>query len=199
LIIIGIGHRSRKGKDTLAKFIIQHLRLNSKNLKIGRISFATKLKEICYDLYKHFGLKEEAYYNEPNNEHLRTIALPGINKSPVQIWIEFGTLVGREVYPITWASYALNKASEEKYDVVICPDTRFLNEVNAIKAYSGFVFKLDNPNIPNRSTIADDQLEDYTGWDEIFINDSDFGKLMEIAEHICTSYIFNGDSIARSV
>jgi hypothetical protein len=49
--ILGLGHYSRTGKDTLANKIIE---LNSgltKPIKIKKISLAWKLKQICYELY----------------------------------------------------------------------------------------------------------------------------------------------------
>lgn len=188
--IIGIGHRSRVGKDTLAKFITQYLRLNSKNLRITRISFATKLKAVCYDLYKHLGLKDEDYYNDPAHEHERDIVLPAIGKTPVQIWVNFGTLVGREVYPDTWVDYGINKAKEGAYDVVLTPDVRFLNETAFILKEGGYVFELENPRVPPRNSIAEQQLKDWTGWTERFVNDTDLRNLMNIAENICNKYIF---------
>ncbi len=187
--IIGIGHRSRVGKDTLAKFITQYLRLNSNNLKITRISFATKLKSVCHELYEHHGLRDEDFYNKEEFKHLRDVKIPNLNLTPVEVWINFGTLVGRAVYHDTWASYAINKARVGGYDVVLCPDVRFVNETKFILDEGGHVFELENPAVPPRDSIAEKELIAWDGWAKRYVNDSDFKNLMAIAEDICVNYI----------
>lgn len=182
--ILAIGHKSRMGKDTLGRFIVSYLKLNTKNLKIGRISFASKLKERCYDLYKHLGLQPEEFYNESQNEHLRYVKLPKINKTPVEIWIEVGNKM-REVYLDTWIDLALQR----DLDIAIITDLRFPNEVSAVLSHNGTLIKLVNPQGPFLDSVSDRALDDFQGWHETVYNDASIKELHDKAVDLCTRYL----------
>lgn len=182
--ILAIGHKSRVGKDTLANFIITNLRLRTKNLKIGRISFAAKLKENCYSLYKHLGMKDEAFYNRPENESARYVKLPKINKTPVEIWIEYGNKV-REVYPFTWIDYGLLA----DFDIGIVSDLRFPNEVQAVLEKQGILIKLDRTEALRLDSVSDNALNDFQAWHEVYDNNGSLNELNNYAIHLCEKYL----------
>lgn len=171
--IFGFGHRSRMGKDTAATFLTGHLRQTTRGKLIIKSSFAAKLKAMTHDLYGWLGLETGEFYELPENEHLRNVKLPHINKTPVEVWIEFGTTVGRACYPETWVAYPLQK----QCDYLILTDVRFPNEVAAIHKAGGKVFKVHNPTIRYRDSVADSQLEEFQGWDSVIINDGDLKHL----------------------
>lgn len=173
--IFGFGHRSRVGKDTAGGFLAGHIRQSTRNKLIVKTAFALKMKAMCHDLYAWAGLQDAEFYEKPENEHFRNEILPAIGKTPVEIWIEFGTTVGRAIYSDTWIKYPLNK----KFDYLIITDVRFPNEVNEIWKAGGKVFKIENPSIPPRESVADDALKDFTGWDQVIINDGDLKSFNE--------------------
>lgn len=168
-MIIGFGHRSRVGKDTAAGFLTGLIRQSKRNVLVVKTSFAAKLKAMCYDLWAWDGLREAAFYETEHGAKLRDVPLPTIKKTPVELWIEFGTTVGRACYYDTWVKYPLN----QKHDYLIITDVRFENEVKAIQAQGGKVYKVVNNSAPIRDSVADNALNNFEGWDGILFNDND--------------------------
>lgn len=173
-MIIGLGHRSGHGKDLSGSYMIDFLRENT-NLRVTKLSWAWKLKDICYQLYSHVGLRETDFYDTDEGRALRNIKLPKIELSPVEIWVKMGTNGVREqVWDRTWIEWVC--AQQEKYDIIICPDTRFHNEIELCD----HTVKITNPRVPNREGISvDEVLADYDGWNYYLINDGDKVKLKE--------------------
>jgi hypothetical protein len=171
MIIIGFGHRRFTGKDSCANFLVTHVRLSKRNILVQKIGFATKMKAMCHDLYGWAGLQDEDYYEQHPN--LKDVVLPTIGKSPREVWIEFGTSVGRTIYDKTWIMYAVNK----KADFLFIKDVRFPNEAEEILARGGHVFRVDNPRIPKHNDVADSALAEWTKWSGVIVNDGDLSTL----------------------
>lgn len=164
--IIGLGHYSRTGKDTLANAILASLHEYQPTYKAAKIPFAWKLKQICYDLYSWDGLQQPEFYDYKENEHLRDVKLPTIGKTPVEIWVAMGTPAVREnVYQNTWIDFVLN--TDHGLDTLVIPDVRFPNEVEAVRAMGGTLIKVVRPGYGPRPTVADRALVGYDGWDYI--------------------------------
>ena len=162
--IIGFGHYSRTGKDSLANALILELAARNPRLRVRKTSFAWKLKEICHDLYGWAGMREPEFYDTKEGEPFRDIVLPGIGKTPVQVWVDFGTPAVREqVYDKTWIDYVLKGTTD--VDVLIIPDVRFPNEVSAMRELSAILAKVVRPGYGPRKTVADRALVGYTDWD----------------------------------
>ena len=164
--IYGLGHTSRAGKDSLANFMVGDLIEYAPQLKALKRGFAFKLKQICWELYSWDGMMPPEYYDTPEGEKARDIPLPTIGKTPVEIWVAFGTPAVREqVYQPTWIDYLLK--TDHNCDVLIIPDVRFLNEAEAIKELGGTLVKVVRPGYGPRNTVADRALLGYTGWDYV--------------------------------
>jgi len=162
--IIGLGHYSRTGKDTLANAVVDHLKERVPHMRVAKRSFAWKLKQICYDLYAWDGLRQPEFYETLEGEKFRDIPLPTIGKTPVQIWVDMGTPAVREqVYQKTWIVYLLKGTTG--VDVLIVPDVRFPNEVEAMQELGATLVKVVRPGYGPRKTVADRQLVGFTGWD----------------------------------
>jgi hypothetical protein len=165
-IIIGIGHYSRTGKDTFANALVDTLHEMDPTLKVGRKSFASKLKEITHDLYAWAGLQDEAYYNVVANEHERDVVLPALGMTPVEAWVKFGTPAVREqVYDGSWVDYLLK--TDHGLDVMIIPDVRFFNEIQAVREADGYTIKLVRDGYGPKMTVADLALIYFKGWDNV--------------------------------
>ena len=159
MIIIGLGHQKRTGKNIAASAMGDYL--DNKNISYSIHGFADKLKDICSDLYGWAGLKGRDYYESHGNE--KEVVLPAIKKSPRQIWLAFGTLAVRnQVYEHTWADYLLKNC---KTDVLIIPDLRFPDEFEAIKRRGGACIKVIRHGLAESADIADTALSDETRWD----------------------------------
>jgi len=172
--IIGLGHYSRTGKDSLANYLIQDLR--SSGLVAKKIPFAWKLKQICHDLYAWDGLREPEFYDTPDGEKFRDIKLPTIGKTPVEIWVAMGTpAVRNNVYMDTWINFVLK--SDHQADVIVIPDVRFPNEIQAVRDAGGWLAKIVRPGYGPRDTVADRALVGYDGWDAVI---GGSGKMSEL-------------------
>ena len=164
--ILGIGHYSRVGKDTFANELIRSIRAINPEMKIAKISFASKLKAIAHDLYGWAGLKDEAYYNDPKTESMRDVKLEPLGMTPVEIWVAFGTPAVRDqVYDLTWVDYLLK--TKRDLDLLIIPDVRFPNEAAAIHREGGHLLKIVREGHGPRNTVADRALLGQPVWDNI--------------------------------
>jgi hypothetical protein len=129
--------------------------------------FANKLKDIAYALYAWAGHKSPEHYESHELDKDEILDLVG--KSVRQIWIEIG-MKFREIYSGTWIDYLLQTNSA---DLLIVPDVRFPNEIDAIHNRGGKCIKIIRPNIPDTHDVADDALNHYDNhWDAIITNDS---------------------------
>lgn len=155
--LIGLGHYSRTGKDTLANMIIERLPMASK------LPFAWKLKEICRDLYWMHGVKSPGYYDTPEGEQERTKVIPSLGMSPVELWVKFGNAV-RGVHDATWIDYVLGSA---RYGAVVIPDVRFPNEAAEIKRRGGLLVKVVREGMGPRDTPSDRALLGFNDWDYV--------------------------------
>lgn len=173
--IIGFGHRKRVGKDTASNFLMTHIKLGAKRVRVVKGNFASKLKEVSCQLYGWAGLKEESFYNSPEGEKLREVKLEGLNLTPREIWIAVGNKM-RDVHQGTWIDYVLHTTVA---DILIVPDVRYPNEVEAIKSLGGKIYKIVNDNVERTDDIADCALEGFDGWDGIILNNSNLHTLDE--------------------
>lgn len=170
--VVSFGHRSRVGKDTCAGFLNTELRMLG--TKTVHVSFASKLKEVCYDLYSWDGMKRAIHYeNIPADRQKK---LPTIGKTPVEIWVEVGNKL-REVYLLTWVQAALR--GQMNAEVVIVSDVRYPNEIEAIRLLGGKIYKVTNSRAPILDTVADRALQDLpdTDWDGILVNEGTLAEL----------------------
>jgi hypothetical protein len=178
--IIGLGHYSRVGKDTFANYLVDALHEYNPRLTVVKRSFAWKLKEITHELYAWAGLREPEFY-EGEGAALRQVKLPLLGLTPVEVWVKFGDAVRNNVDMDTWLNYLLHLPS---CDVLIIPDVRFLNEVDAIREVGGKLYKIVRPGFGPLNTPADKALADYTGWDATFGEDGSILSLQHAATRV---------------
>ncbi len=160
--IIGLGHYSRTGKDTLANMIVESVR--SRGLTAKKVSLAWKLKQVCYELYGWAGMQPPEFYDTKDGEPYRDYILLPLGMTPVEVWVAMGTPAIRDnVYDRTWIDYLLK--TDHGVDVLVVPDIRFLNEIEAFRAEGAILGKVVRPGYQPRQTVADQALAGYDGWD----------------------------------
>jgi thymidylate kinase len=174
-MIIGLGHRRGVGKNTVAGIMKNHF--EHKGHTVALVSFASKLKEIAYDLYSWGGMQSEAYYEQNYAEKEKMLYRLG--KSPRTIWIELGNKM-REIHPETWVKAALTR----KADVTIMTDARYPNELEAIKDAQGLLIKVTNANVKMHDDVADSAAKEFKGWDYYVDNSSSKEKLEQVVENL---------------
>lgn len=171
-MIVGLGHYSRIGKDTLANLLIEQLPLAVKR------PFAWQLKEICRDLYWMHGHKPPEYYDTEAGAIERMQILPSLGMSPVELWVRFGNAV-RSVHATTWIDYVIQRGHSGP---VIIPDVRFPNEALAIRDRGGLLIKVVRAGYGPKDTPSDRALLGFDGWD--YVAGPTLGALKRDAEYL---------------
>lgn len=175
MIIVGFGHKSGHGKDTLANFVNTILRMSNSKLRVKKVSMASKIKSICHEL---FPVMDEVYY-EDHREHRNDQILGG---SVVDLWVRVGEAL-RCIDPSVWRRYVLNPKFDA--DVLLIPDIRTFDEVIDIQAKEGLLYKVTNSRVPPRTGKSIDHiLDDFTGWTRVVANEGSLDDLFKEAEAI---------------
>ena len=105
-LIVGLGHRRRVGKDSVAGFLHWYLQERA-NTSVETASFAYQLKMTAYNLFRCAGLQAPNWYDK--HPEMREVPLPELGKSPRDIWIEVGNKL-RDVDPEIWIRNASTTA-----------------------------------------------------------------------------------------
>jgi len=174
MIVIGFGYKKSSGKSTLAKFLSTHINCTHPKLRVTEVSFASKLKDISFQLYGWAGLKRAIYYETHYTD--KEIILPLIGMSPREIWIGIGNSL-RAVYSNTWIDYALKSI---KSDIIIISDMGFTNEARAIRTKGGKLIKLIRDNQPKGTDPREVELDSWADWDLVINNN---GSLDDLYKH----------------
>lgn len=178
MLIIGLGHRARQGKNTLADYIKE---MYGNKYYIRLYSFAEELKREVNEIYEKHGNWDDAftYINkqvEGGLPHWVTIQAGelldmtdplcpyGKQRTLLQFW---GTY-RREISPNYWVKKVASKLKqdEEEIQVAVITDVRFPNEFNWIKSFdrSGITVKVERTGYEvneNNEHISEKALDGY--------------------------------------
>lgn len=128
--VVGLGHKARQGKDTLARFMV---------IEAGRRGYYAKQYHFAagvYSLAKRLGMKD---------------------KDP-KVLQALGTDVMREINLATWVDDMLDNFNRDNPTLAIITDVRFPNEANFIKGYEfSLLVRVDRYNVTGSRFIADDR------------------------------------------
>ncbi len=164
--IIGLGHYSRTGKDTVANRIVEVCESCTSRIKARKVSLAWKLKQIAHELYEWAGIREPEFYETKEGASFRSVPLPALGgKTVVDIWVDLGTPAIRDqVYDRTWIDYVL-KSDFGDIDLLIVPDVRFPNEFNAFQEEGAKLIKVIREGYGPLDTVSDKALVGQEDWD----------------------------------
>ena len=179
-MIVAFGHRRGMGKDTAAKLLHGHLHLMQPNSTIERVGFATKLYDICHQLYSWAGFKTKAHYDQFPSE--KEVKLPLLGKTPREILLQVGEDFRNNVYKETWIQYLLHAKTTEH---LIITDMRHVNEASAVKELGGICIKIVRPDVAVVHEPVDDALDVWTGWDHYVENGQDIKYLDYLMSELC--------------
>lgn len=174
MIVLGLQGYSGVGKDTtfaVLKRLMPH-RL------VLRVAMATKVKQIAEALYGELGLDSAEHYDFNREE--RKLKLPGINKTPIELWCDVGDKA-RETYENVWVDHAWLQIEKLRAsvapDIVCITDIRYPNEAysiqgRAIAGIRGVLCSVINPRITPLNTQADHGMDNWDGqYDYRLLND----------------------------
>jgi hypothetical protein len=144
LHLIGLGHKSRHGKDTSADYIIRSTKGAGQ-----KFSFADDLYAIARVV---FGMTKK--------------------NGPMLQWL--GTEGFRSKDPDTWVKSLYWNLYNKRPAIAVIPDCRFPNEADFIKQMGGTLIKVERLNADGSSFTTTDRdpnhpsevaLDDYKDWD----------------------------------
>jgi hypothetical protein len=183
MILVGIGHEHRSGKDTVAQFLVE-------NFGFTRVGFADALYEECRNLLiavvpreKRLGHFDRPYMLEApdcDGDAGKGFAYMGMTEKDPLLLQWWGTNVRRSQNPDYWIDRVASKLSTLPSETrVVLPDTRFPNEAEFIRARGGLLWKVARPNRPIDRPVdhpSETALQDYS-WDEVIQNDGTLDDL----------------------
>jgi hypothetical protein len=168
--LIGIGHRKRSGKDTAANVIVEHANAE-------RIAFADLLKE-GVNLW-------HGWDSRHSDGELKEVVDQYWGYSPRDAYVRIGTdCIRNNIRNDFWVHAAMRFVQRHMAagrDVVIT-DVRFPNEVEAVRAAGGTLWKVNRASLPPLKD--DDHVSEtalaYDGWQDTTLdNDGSLGDFQE--------------------
>ena len=180
MVLIGLGHKCRQGKNTVADV------MKAQNNQIKLYAFADELKMYCKEHHKQL---VHQWSEDINTHNIRSLNPP--KDDPIygytQILQWYGTDVARKSDPDTWIKALEARLRLEVPSVAVITDVRFPNEAAYVKEKGGYMVNvirlnkdgsqfLDAGRDPNHpSEVA---LDDYEGYDfTIEVKDGNFEDL----------------------
>lgn len=168
--VIGIGHKARSGKDTLADYLVRRHGFK-------KIAFADPLKTACAAI---FGFSDDqlrgAAKEAPDPYWSSTLRA---QTTPRQIMQRVGTdLFRAHLHPDIWIAATIRAiAAMDDCDRLVISDVRFPNEALAIQAtLNGVVARVDRPcacaDAPPRTRdhSSENAMIDFGAWDYVINN-----------------------------
>lgn len=130
MFILGLGHRARHGKDTVARAIVQHCA--QQGIYAKQYGFADALKAHCRVA---FGMREK--------------------DAPLLQMV--GTDLYRRQDSNIWVRVLMDTIAEQQPEVAIITDVRFPNEADEIVARGGRLVKVERRNTDGSLWVATDR------------------------------------------
>ena len=135
--VIGIGGKKRAGKSTLAGYIAEMAAL--RRFITEEVSFAQPIKEMMQVVFKH-EVPWSTFIADDRKQFPVEIA-PGEYMTVRQILQLVGTDCFRNIiHPDFWVARGIAKIKTSPADIVLVPDVRFGNELQALKQLGTTVF-----------------------------------------------------------
>jgi hypothetical protein len=159
MLIIGLGHKARRGKDTLAQHLIQAY----PKMDIRRYAFADELKlEVTIACREKFGYlpRAEAMQRlcqwagveyDPSPDQTDPLCPYGKQRKLLQWW---GTEYRRYENDNYWVEKLEQTVMQDDPAVALVTDVRFPNEGEWIRAAEGFTVRLDRPGFEELGAIG---------------------------------------------
>lgn len=200
MLVISLSGNIGSGKDTICSDLIDYL-TDEYSLSCKRFFFADKLKEFCTDVFGldyhlvHGTQQDKDTYTDykwedmpgviitsgeiPNftkinfgfgNNNTFIAHTPG-NMTIREILQFFGTEICRKMYNNIWVDALIRQINNSKHDVKIITDTRFHNEMDALKKHGAVLIRL----LRSSHTVGLDhnselELSTYQNYDYILDN-----------------------------
>lgn len=187
MILIGLGHKARQGKDYVSNYMKEAL-----PSLVSLYSFARELKLYCKEHHEEL-LTQWQLANQ-------TKQIPACKEDPIygytRILQWYGTDVARKANPNRWVEAVAERIKTDGPEIGIITDVRFPNEAAYIKENSGYTVDvvrrladgtqfLDPNRDPNHA--SETALDDYNFDFIISVRDGDLASLKSKAIGVLTA------------
>ena len=161
---------------------MSYFRTAQPKLKVVKADCADYLKAVAYESFKIFGMKQASFYDTDVGRPVRTIELPYIWKTPLQLWVETANFL-YSIYPLISIEALLAHVPPDT-DIVIIGDMRRVVEADYINQRGGACYRVDRPGRLPISNI-DEELLTWNGWSGVVSNGGDLSNLEQQVRGIC--------------
>ena len=192
--ILALGHYSRTGKDTVANYVMEWFAQNAPGIRVQKVSFFRKAKELCHELFSWAGIREPEFYETPEGELARKQVLPLLGMTPVQLWVRFGDSLRQGCYAGIWSRYFVTHLPDA--DVLVLTDLRYPDEVEELRKLSSILVKVVRPGFEPLDTPPDRALQNFTGWDHVIGRTGTLAELKDCAAVFASELLRRHDMTA---
>lgn len=182
--LLAFSGRKQSGKDTLGNFLVEKgMNLFGGGVKVTKLGWADPLKRMIGDLFQ---IPDNWLWGTDEDKNNLTSVIRGNLPHYVggnnfdqvltvrELMQQFGTEIIRKMNSDAWVNASMAKLDREKLDFVVFIDTRFPNEVNAIKDRGGKVIRLtrneDSFSNHESELILDRENYDWSNFDIVLDN-----------------------------
>lgn len=173
--IVGLGHVAQVGKDTAAAALCR-------DLGFVKVGFADQLRELAMKADPLVTSSVRTINKDVGHGRYAWVVQgmgyePAKNTYPeVRRFLQNLGAGAREVFGLDfWIDQAMARA--RKYERVVIPDVRYLNEAESIHAAGGVLIRIDRPGKVAHGHVSETELAGWDGWDETFVNATDVQAL----------------------
>lgn len=176
-MLIGLGHKKGSGKSTVASIL-------ERDFGFKRMSFAKKLKESLENIFEFN--KEQLYGKD--KEKIDPYWGFSARDAMTKCGDGFRELMGQDLW--CKAIEREIKSRLKKGQRIVIDDVRYRNEVDFIRSLGGVNWKIHRPKVSNLfetifqsiltkfSHKSEVDLDDYTDWDRVILNDFSHSNLI---------------------
>lgn len=194
-MIVGIGYRKRRGKDTGADALVR-------DLGFVKVGFADALKRLALET-NPIVVTEPAFENVRHGHNtLRYLVehvgweyakdhYPQVRLFLQQLGTGARTVFGDDFWIGKWYEQALALGGD-----VVVPDVRYRNEAEYIKEAGGFLIRIDRPvsHLGSDGHPSETELDGFDGWDAVIAND---GSIVDLEREIVK--VVRGARVANQI
>jgi len=199
VIVIGLGHKARQGKNYVANYMQQAYEA------ISFYAFADELKRYCKEHHDELEPQWQLAHQTKQKPAFKDDPIYGC--TPILQW--YGTDIARKADPDTWVKAVAQRIESEQPTVAIITDVRFPNEAQFVKEKAGYLVEVIRRNAdgsqyrdPGRDPNhpSETALDDYLGWDfTIMCKDGDLEALEAKSKIVLSSILRSeGDKLVNA-
>jgi hypothetical protein len=175
-MIVGIGYKKRRGKDTAADALVRDLNFVKHGFSYALKELAIRANPVVvteprYENVRH-GHNTLAYLVERTGWEYAKDHYPEVREFLQKLGTGARDVFGADFWVDEWSRYVQDLQAGTGADVVV-PDVRYVNEAERLRAMGAFLIRINRPGMGARidDHESETQLDGWDGWDVEIKND----------------------------